>query len=116
MEKNNQVIENPVCFLPNIDHLSGVKQVELYLNERVKDYVQAMDLAKKEAIRQLGDCTLISWYDRDRDFESPQHVTESESELGLQGYVYYSLNHQATLRIEIERGRFVFFFAPVKQD
>ncbi len=114
MEKNNQVIENPVCFLPNIDHLSGVNQVELYMNGRLKDYVEAMELARKEATRRLGGCTLTSWYDRDRDFESPQHVTESESELGIQGYVYYGLNHGATLRIDIERGRFVFFFAPVK--
>ena len=35
-----------------------------------------MALANAEATARLGEHMLLSWYDRDRDFESPQHVSE----------------------------------------
>jgi len=30
------------------------------------------------------------------------------------GYVYYGLNHGATLKVDVKKGRFIFFFTPVE--
>lgn len=73
----------------------------------------AMALATTEAMRRLGESMLLSWYDRDRDFESPQHSSECHADSAVPGYVDYGINHGATLRIDVDDGRFVFFFAPV---
>ncbi|HHH43890.1 MAG TPA: hypothetical protein ENK49_07120, partial [Gammaproteobacteria bacterium] len=56
---------------------------------------------------------LLSWYDRDRDFESPQHASECHQDSAVPGYVDYGIHHGATLKVDIERGRFVFFYLPV---
>ncbi|MEN8199480.1 MAG: AF1514 family protein [Thermodesulfobacteriota bacterium] len=79
-----------------------------------KGYLEAMELAKEEAVKHMEDYMLMSWYDRDRDYESPQHATESDAPSAVPGYVHYGINHGATLKVDIEKGRFVFFFAPVE--
>jgi hypothetical protein len=56
---------------------------------------------------------LLSWYDRDRDFESPQHVSECHLDSAVPGYVDYGIYHGATLKVDIEHGRFVFFYLAV---
>ena len=72
-----------------------------------------MQQANEEASRRLGEHMLLSWYDRDRDFESPQHVSECHAASAVPGYVDYGLSHGATLMVDIEDGRFVFFYVPV---
>lgn len=74
------------------------------------DYLQAMQLAQNEAARRLEMPMLLSWYDRDRDFEAPQHVSECHQASATPGYVDYALHRGASLMIDIEEGRFVFFF------
>jgi hypothetical protein len=54
-----------------------------------------------------------SWYDRDRDFEAPQHVRECHEKGATPGYVDYTLSRGATLKIDIDDGRFVFFYRGV---
>ncbi len=93
--------------------MSGVTVVEIDSGVPVKDCLEAMVLAKKEATDRLDDFMLMSWYDRDRNFESPQHTSESNGKDAVPGYVYYGLNHGATLKVDVEKGRFVFFFTPV---
>jgi hypothetical protein len=78
--------------------------------------MQAMQLANEEAGKRLGDYMLLSWYDRDRDFESPQHSSECHADSAIPGYVDYGLYHGAKLKIDIEKGRFVFFYLPVDFD
>jgi len=56
---------------------------------------------------------LLSWYDRDRDFESPQHAGECHLDSAVPGYVDYGLNHGANLMVDVEEGRFVFFYLSV---
>ena len=102
-----------VCTLSAPD-LTGVTLVELKPAKPPKDYIEAMELAKEEAGRHLDDYMLMSWYDRDRDFESPQHVTESDAPSATPGYVHYGISHGATFKVDIEEGRFVFFFTPVE--
>ena len=75
--------------------------------------LEAMKLAEIEAHKQLGEAMLISWYDRDRDFESPQHSSECHLDSSIPGYVDYGISHSAKLMIDIEDGRFVFFYIPV---
>lgn len=72
-----------------------------------------MRLADVEAAGRLGECMLLSWYDRDRDFESPQHSSECHLDSAVPGYVDYGLNHGARLMVDIEDGRFVFFYLPL---
>jgi len=76
-------------------------------------YREAMARANAEAENQLGDYMLLSWYDRDRDFESPQHSSECHLDSAIPGYVDYGINHGATLKVDIEDGRFVFFYLPL---
>lgn len=113
MKNDKQTLSGAVCTRPDPD-FSEVTLVELNPDVQLKDYLEAMDLAKEEAARHIDDSMLMSWYDRDRDFESPQHTTESDAESAVPGYVHYGINHGATLKVDIERGRFVFFFTPVE--
>ena len=82
--------------------------------EKVVDYLRAKQLADGEAAKRLGEYMLMSWYDRDRDFESPHSAGECHEACPTPGYVDYGLNHGATLKVNIENGRFVFFYAPVQ--
>ncbi len=105
----------PVCPLPVPADLSGLEQVVIHPDERLPDYLQAMKLADAIAEENLGGFgfMLISWYDRDRDFESPQHASECHQDSAVPGYVDYALSHGSTLKVDIEDGRFVFFYMSV---
>ena len=78
------------------------------------DYLVAMRLADAEAAARLKDYMLLSWYDRDRDFEAPQHASECHAASAVPGYVDYGIHHGATLMVDVEDGRFVFFYRPVE--
>lgn len=91
----------------------GVDIVELNPAPPLKDYLVAMAVANEVADQKLEQHMLLSWYDRDRDFESPQHASECHAHSAVPGYVDYGLYHGATLKVDIERGRFVFFYLPV---
>jgi len=92
---------------------SDVTTVSLHPQPSPADYLEAMRLANAEAGARLGEHMLLSWYDRDRDFEAPQHVSECHADSAVPGYVDYALHRGATLRIDIEDGRFVFFYLPI---
>ena len=101
--------ERPVsCPIPSQPDLSNLKMVALS-----PDYREAMRMANAEAEKWLGESMLLSWYDRDRDFESPQHASECHQDSAVPGYVDYGIHHGATLKVDIEQGRFVFFYLPV---
>ena len=103
----------PACPLPQAPDYSDVSVVELHPDPPPRDYMEAMAIANGEAERRLGDYMLLSWYDRDRDFESPQHASECHVDSAVPGYVDYGLYHGATLKVDIDDGRFVFFYMPV---
>jgi hypothetical protein len=103
----------PACPLPEPPDYSAVTIIELSPQPSPQDYLQAMKLANEQAQQQLGEHMLLSWYDRDRDFESPQHASECHENSAVPGYVDYGLYHGATLKIDVEQGRFVFFYLPV---
>jgi hypothetical protein len=105
--------EGFTCPLPQPADLSGIEQAMLDPDPPLADYRAAMVLANSEADRRLGDYMLLSWYDRDRDFESPQHASECHQDSATPGYVDYGIHHGARLMIDIHQGRFVFFYLPL---
>ena len=84
--------------------------VELSPEVPLADFNAAKKVADGEAERRLEMVMLLSWYDRDRDFESPQHASECHEESAIPGYVDFGINHGAELKIDIEQGRFVFYY------
>jgi hypothetical protein len=101
------------CIIRTEPDLSGVEVVELTPDGALSDYRAAMALANRTAGQRLGEYMLLSWYDRDRDFESPQHAGECHAHSAVPGYMDYGIYHGAKLMIDIEHGRFVFFYLPI---
>ena len=112
-DNTNKPATASACGLPMEVDLSQLTVVELQPESLLPDYQAAMRLAHDEAQKHLGEAMLLSWYDRDRDFESPQHASECHQDSATPGYVDYGIHHGATLKIDIEQGRFVFFYLPV---
>lgn len=105
--------DEPVCLIRKPPDFSGITEVRLAPQPPLSDYREAMGVANAEAAARLGDYMLLSWYDRDRDFESPQHSSECHANSAIPGYVDYGLYHGAKLKVDIEEGRFVFFYLPI---
>ena len=112
-ESGSNADDGPACAVPEIPDLSAVGVVRLHPRPPAADYRAAMAMANAEAQERLGDAMLLSWYDRDRDFESPQHASECHLDSAVPGYVDYGLNHGAKLMVDVEEGRFVFFYLSV---
>lgn len=95
---------------PSVEDYSNVTIINIDNEKPLDDYLQAMKIADQEAVKNLDDFMMLAWYDRDRDFESPQHSSECHLDSAVPGYVDYALYHGANLKIDIEHGRFVFFY------
>lgn len=98
---------------PNTSDLSGVDVVAVSAGGK-GDFRRAKELAEAKAARRFAEYLLISWYDRERDFESPAHVSECGGCGPKQGYLHYALSRGARLKVEVDSGRFVFFYTPVE--
>jgi len=84
----------------------GIDTAELGL-----DFNAALKLATSIARQQLGEETmLLSWYDRERDLESPAGVSECHEGCATKGSWDYALNRGARLAVEFDSGRFYFCF------
>lgn len=101
------------CDVRTAPDFSGVSVARLMPQPSPPDYRAAMRLADAEAAAALGEYMLLSWYDRDRDFESPQHASECHQGSAVPGFVDYGLSHGARLVVDIEDGRFMFFYLPL---
>lgn len=101
------------CNIPQQPDYTDVTIVELSPDPVLDDYLQAMKLANIEAENRIGEHMLLAWYDKDRDFESPQHASECHVNSAIPGYIDYALYHGAKLKIDIENGRFVFFYLAI---
>lgn len=105
--------EGESCGIGHAPDMSGVMVVKV-ADASLSDYREAMARADVIASERLGDYMLLSWYDRDRDFESPQHASECHQQSAVPGYVDYGIHHGATLKVDIGEGRFVFFYLSVE--
>lgn len=103
----------PSCPPRPVADAARLTVVALHPQPPLPDYLAAMRLANAEAAARLGEPMLLSWYDRDRDFEAPQHVSECHADAAVPGYVDYALHRGAALKVDIEDGRFVFFYLAV---
>jgi len=106
-EANNS--NTDTCHIRQPDY-SQLEIVSLDADPQVTDYQIAMQQANQLAEEKLDDYMLLSWYDRDRDFESPQHASECHADSAIPGYVDYGIYHGACLKVDFEQGRFVFFY------
>ncbi len=95
--------------MPNMD---SVLQMEFTIPGEDQSFQRAMNFAREKAKENLEEFMLLSWYDRERDFESPQHVSECGLEGAVPGYLEYGVSRGATLMVNINNGKFVFLFAP----
>src|SRR5574340_636107 len=73
----------------------------------------AIKRAAAGADELIGENMLLSWYDRERDLESPAHAGECHQGCPTKGYWDYALNRGATLAVDFDDGRFVFCFRPL---
>ncbi len=101
--------EGRVC-KPHQPDYANIEIVNIEASSEVDDYQTAMQQANKIADNKLEDYMLLSWYDRDRDFESPQHSSECHADSAIPGYVDYGIYHGACLKVDFEKGRFIFFY------
>ncbi len=106
--------DGAACPVPQWPDESHLTLLELLPDPPPADYRAAMALAEAEATRRVGEHMLLSWYDRDRDFEAPQHVSECHADSAVPGYVDYGIHHGAQLKVDIQNGRFVFYFLPLE--
>jgi hypothetical protein len=113
-DKQKQSKSTQACLVREGVDLSKVEVVSLHSKPSLEDYRAAMTLANSEAKQRLGDCMLLSWYDKDRDFESPQHSSECHADSAVPGYVDYGVSHGVTLMIDMDDGRFVFFYLGIE--
>jgi hypothetical protein len=77
------------------------------------NFWDAMSLAEEAAVVTIGENFLLSWYDRDREFAPSQPVDERDQPDAVPGYAEYAIKHGARLMVDIDHGRFVFFFRPM---
>jgi hypothetical protein len=88
-----------------------VKTLRLDAAELGLDFNAALKLAIAIAQQQLGEETMmLSWYDRERDLESPAGVSECHVGCATRGSWDYALNRGAQLAVEYDSGRFYFCF------
>ena len=73
---SQEVAGGPVCPVPEPPDWTGIERLALAPDPPLADYRAAMTLAGARAAQRLAEPMLIAWYDRDRDFESPQHASE----------------------------------------
>jgi hypothetical protein len=94
-------------------NMSDIQMVELVPDSLTLDYQMAMTQANKVAQQLLGEVMLLSWYDRDREFESPQHSSECHLDSAIPGYVDYGISHGAKLMINFEKDVLFFSICPL---
>jgi hypothetical protein len=74
------------------------------------DYAGAKRVADGVAAALLEEATCLSWYDQERDYESPAGATECHDGCPIPGYIDYAANRGAELLVEVDGGRFVFCY------
>ena len=88
-----------------------MKTLRLDTAELDLDFNAALKLATSIATQQLGEETmLLSWYDRERDLESPAGVSECHEGCATKDSWDYALNRSAWLVVEFDASRRFFCF------
>jgi len=88
----------------------GMNTLRLDTTELGLDFNAALKLATAIAQQLADDTMLWSWYDRERDLESPAGVSECHEGCATKGSWDYALNRGARLAVEFDSGRYTFCF------
>lgn len=91
-----------------------MKTLHLDADELALEFPVCLKLAEANAQFLLGEHMLLSFYDRDRNLESPNGVSECHQGCEVPGWVDYAANRGGTLMVNFGRGRFVFCFMPLE--
>ncbi|PKN31184.1 MAG: hypothetical protein CVU63_25265 [Deltaproteobacteria bacterium HGW-Deltaproteobacteria-20] len=78
--------------------------------EDIMSWSEARGIADETAARELFDPILLSWFDRDRGFESPAHASECHEACDEPGYIEYARSRGGELQVQIGGGQFVFCY------
>lgn len=106
---DNRISSQSVCDIPAQADYSNVQIVKLETNP-IANYAEALIIANQEADQHFEDAMLLSSYDRERDFEIPQHAGECHVNSAIPGYIDYALYHGATLKIILNNEQYSFFY------
>ena len=110
MAETSQTDSNAAAYLiRDRADMTGVETVAIQSDIPLTDYQVARRWPTPEPRKRLGDHMLLSWYDRDRDFESLQHSSEWHLDSAIPGYVDYGTSCGAKLMLDFEDDRFMFF-------
>lgn len=90
-----------------------MKTLHLDASELDLDFNACLKLAEANASHLLGEAMLLSFYDRDRNLESPHGVSECHFQCAIPGWVDYARNRGGSLIVNFGQGRFVFCFRPL---
>jgi hypothetical protein len=90
-----------------------MKTLHLDAGELGLDFNASLKLAEAAATHLLGESMLLSFYDRDRNIESPNGVSECHQGCATPGWIDYAANRGGTLVVDFEHGRHVFCFMPL---
>ncbi len=90
-----------------------MQHIEVDSGSHDLDRFTARSLADEIAEDHVQDALLLAWYDRDQDFESPAHASECHDACDVPGYIEYAENRGASLRVNVDGGRFVFCYRPL---
>lgn len=74
------------------------------------DFAGCHHLANRIADGLLEQPMLLSFYDRERNLESPSGVSECHQGCATPGWVDYAVHRGGSLMIDFDHGRFVFCF------
>jgi hypothetical protein len=90
-----------------------MKEIKIDKIDTPANFTDALSKANKASSLHLKNPMLISWYDKERDFESPGHSSECHKDSATPGFVDYAINHQASLKIDMGEGDFIFYYADI---
>lgn len=76
-------------------------------------FEQSLKLANAVAQHLLGEAMLLSFWDRDRNLESPAGVSECHVGCATPGWLDYAANRGGTLMVDFQHGRHVFCYRPL---
>lgn len=90
-----------------------MKRIEVISQKPDLDQTTARAIADATVRSHVEDAILLSWYDRDNDFESPAHASECHDACDEPGYLEYARSRGAAVRVDVDGGRFVFCYRPL---
>lgn len=90
-----------------------MKTLHLNADELALNFDACHRLANILADHVLGGAMLLSFFDRERDLESPAGVSECHRDCPIPGWQEYAETRGGELMVNFSQGRYVFCFRPL---